>query len=154
MGISYLPTIFDSDRARTDTRAFLMVASVAAWSTFFVGLLNFGNLLFQIDNSWSGLRSLNRLLVLFPNSLEWTWSTPFEAASTSLFDAVRSRLRSSDEECSVLSYVESPIPRPMNCLGTTGIFSFLSSTLLFSVSGLFSDFRSPIAAMSCICREL
>lgn len=122
-----------SDRARTETRAFLMVASVD-WSSGFEEF-NLGALLGpQAWDSDSGLSSLPPMDLLLSDLklelLSWwsklggiSWSLPllfFEAVSAALFNGDPERVLSSDEELDNSSVSAVPLgPRSINCLGTT-----------------------------------
>lgn len=99
-----LLTIGASDLARTETRAFLMVASVA-WSIGLGGVLSLGTLLgTQPCVSDSGLSSLPTLLPLV----------------LTLFWGEADRVLASDEEfeTSLSVFVSSLGPKFRNCLGT------------------------------------
>lgn len=110
----FMHTIEASDLARTETRAFLIVASVADCSATLEELSIFWTLLGpQPCDSESGLSSLPVLPLLF---LIWS----LFPASIRLFWGVFDLVLSSDEELDTLSSTSAVplVPISRNCLGT------------------------------------
>ena len=121
-GVWVSVTIVASDRARTETRAFRMVASAADWSIRFLFpllllLLPEGGLCLetllgfpQALDSDSGLSSL-------PSNL-FPVSRGFEFSRSKGGDPERSIVLSSDDTSASCSTAPEDGPRSMNCLGT------------------------------------